>query len=267
MIFHKFRPLPALAMLVALAGFSTPQNEAMAFEGHPGEATATPRPADTAIPALMYGKLAFFPCSLSSPMARESLEAQCTDFEVPEDREQADGRKISLHIAWLEATERGDVAPDPVFFLAGGPGQSAVESYPPLDPAFREVRKHRHVILVDQRGTGKSNLLSCAMDEDDDEDSSPEAMRAAAERCAKALSEKADLRHYTTTDAIADLDAVRKSVGAAKINLVGVSYGTRVAQQYAMRHPESTRSIVLDSVVPNTLGLGNIVGNRAAQIP
>ncbi len=258
MIFHKFRPLPALAVIAALAGSGALQSEAMALEGQSGEAAATPRPADAAIPALMYGELAFFPCSLSAPMARESLEAQCTDFEVPEDRKQADGRRISLHIAWLEATERGDVALDPVFFLAGGPGQSAVESYPPLNPAFREVRKHRHVILIDQRGTGKSNLLSCAMDEDDDADSSPEAMRAAAERCAKALAEKADLRHYTTTDAVADLDAVRKSIGAARINLVGVSYGTRVAQQYAIRHPESTRSIVLDSVVPNTLGLGNI---------
>ena len=258
MMSHKFRPLPALAMLAALAGFGALQTTALALDAQTAETDATPRAVATAIPPLMYGELAFFPCSLSSPMARESLEAQCADFEVPEDRAQPDGRKIRLHIAWLEATDRGDVAPDPVFFLAGGPGQSAVESYPPLDRAFREVRKHRHVILVDQRGTGKSNLLSCAMEEDDDEDSSPEAMRAAAERCVKALSEKADLRHYTTTDAVADLESVRKAIGAARINLVGVSYGTRVAQQYAMRHPASTRSIVLDSVVPNTLGLGNI---------
>lgn len=258
MMSHKFHPLPALAMLTALAGFGALQTTVLASEAQTAEADATSRMVAASIPALMYGELAFLPCSLSSPMARESLEAQCADFEVPEDRAQPDGRKIRLHIAWLEATERGDVAPDPVFFLAGGPGQSAVESYPPLNPAYREVRKHRHVILVDQRGTGKSNPLSCAMDEDDDEDTSPEAMQAAAERCAADLSGKADLRHYTTTDAVADLESVRKAIGAEKLNLVGVSYGTRVAQQYAMRHPASTRSIVLDSVVPNTLGLGNI---------
>ncbi len=208
---------------------------------------------------VQYGKLAFSPCTLTSATASKGLEAQCTRLEVAEDRAASAGRTITLNIAWLEASEPGDVAPDPVFFIAGGPGQSAVESYPQLDPAFREVRKHRHVILVDQRGTGKSNLLSCTSDEDDaDEDSSPEAMRVMAERCAGELASKADLRHYTTTDAVTDLDAVRAALGVAQINLVGVSYGTRVAQQYAMRHPQATRSIVLDSVVPNTLQLGNI---------
>jgi pimeloyl-ACP methyl ester carboxylesterase len=55
---------------------------------------------------------------------------------------------------------------------------------------------------------------------------------------------------------------VRSAIGAQQINLVGVSYGTRVAQQYAMRHPQATRSIVLDSVVPNALELGNIVARN-----
>ena len=54
-----------------------------------------------------------------------------------------------------------------------------------------------------------------------------------------------------------DLDSVRKALGAAKINLVGGSYGTRVAQQYAMRHPDSTRAVVIDGVVPNELVLGS----------
>ncbi|MEO5629856.1 MAG: alpha/beta hydrolase, partial [Thermomonas sp.] len=117
----------------------------------------------------------------------------------------------------------------------------------------------RDVILVDQRGTGKSNLLTCKMG-DEDNAATPDiaAAQAAAAKCVTELSAKADLRHYTTSDAVADLDAVRQAVGAAQINLVGVSYGTRVAQQYAMHHPEATRSIVLDSVVPNTLQLGNI---------
>src|SRR5690606_10250763 len=153
-------------------------------------------------------------------------------------------------IAWLQATSNGEKMQDPVFYLAGGPGQSAVDTYPGLDPVFREVRKRRDVILVDQRGTGKSNLLSCeAIADDGDEgvgDDAPQKMRQQAERCAQALSKKADLRFYTTTDAVADLDAVRQAIGAAQINLVGVSYGTRVAQQYAMRHPQATRSIVLD---------------------
>ena len=247
------RTLLAVAIVAAVFGYKAlkPKDEA--------KPTATDAPVEVtpAKPATL-GTLAFKPCSLSSPMSRDSLEAQCTTFEVPEDRANPDGRKVALNIAWLQATGNGGAAPDPVFFLAGGPGQAAVATYPGMDPVFDEVRKQRDVILVDQRGTGKSNLLSCEADPDESADISPEAMQAAATKCVETLSKKADLRFYTTTDAIADLDDVRKAIGAAQINLVGVSYGTRVAQQYAMRHPQATRSIVLDSVVPNALGLGNI---------
>lgn len=204
------------------------------------------------------GKLAFSPCSLSSPLSKDSLDALCATFQVAEDRSRPGGRTLALNIAWLQATDSGNVAVDPLFFLAGGPGQSAVDTFPGLNPVFKEVRKHRDVFLIDQRGTGKSNLLSCAAAADDSNADSPELMQAQAATCAAALSRHADLRRYTTTDAVADLDAVRQAIGAQKVNLVGVSYGTRVAQQYAMRHPGATRSIVLDSVVPNTLGLGNI---------
>ena len=89
--------------------------------------------------------------------------------------------------------------------------------------------------------------------------------QAFATRCRDQLSTKADLRFYTTTDAVRDLDAVRQAIGAAKINLVGISYGTRVAQQYAMRHPATTRTIVLDSVAPNTLILGNDFARNLEQ--
>lgn len=257
---RKTRLILAVAVAAAIFGYK-------ALNPKPGTAGDSPQAAADAatgpvapIPPVMLGKLAFTPCSLSSPMAKDSLEAMCATYAVPEDRAAPDSRKIALNIAWLQPTERGRAQPDPVFFLAGGPGQSAVDTFPGLNPVFKEVRKQRDVILVDQRGTGKSNLLSCAAPEggDDAFDPSPEAMQAQAATCAAELSKKADLRHYTTTDAVADLDAVRQAIGAEQVNLVGVSYGTRVAQQYAMRHPAATRSIVLDSPVPNKLGLGNI---------
>ncbi|MCY7355405.1 MAG: alpha/beta fold hydrolase, partial [Lysobacter sp.] len=150
-----------------------------------------------------------------------------------------------------------EIEPDPVFFLAGGPGQAAVATYPQIDAAFKEVRKHRHVILVDQRGTGESNSLNCKST-DDSVDATPTLAGQQATTCRDTLGKRADLRFYTTTDAVRDLDSVRKAIGAATINLVGVSYGTRVAQQYAMRHPATTRSIVLDSVAPNALYLGGV---------
>ncbi len=256
MMSRKTRTILAVAVIAGVFGYRAMHDKPDAPAAGKAAAT-TPLPA---VEPLKLGQLAFRPCSLSSPMSRDSLEAQCATFEVPEDRANPGGRKIALNIAWLQATSNGGKQPDPVFFLSGGPGQSAVQTYPGLDPVFKEVRRRRDVILVDQRGTGKSNLLSCDSgdDVDTDADISPAAMQAHAAQCVQALASKADLRHYTTTDAIADLEAVRKAIGAVQINLVGVSYGTRVAQQYAMRHPQSTRSIVLDSVVPNTLQLGNI---------
>jgi len=205
------------------------------------------------------GSLAFKPCSLPSPSPRgEPLEAQCTTFAVPEDRSKPGGRSIALNIAWIPPRNTGDPATDPVFFLAGGPGQAAVATFPALAPVFNDVMKDRGIVLVDQRGTGKSNPLNCKSAGNEQVDSDPAAARTWIEGCIAALSAKADLRRYTTTDAVADLDAVRKAIGADKLNLIGVSYGTRMAQQYALRHPQHVRTVTLDSPVPNTLGLGNI---------
>ncbi len=259
MMSRKTRTILALAIAAAFLGYRFLKPKPDADAGETAANAAAPLHAEPVKPR-MLGRIAFKPCSLRSAFSKDSLEAQCARFEVPEDRRRPAGRKIALNVAWLPPSGDGETAPDPVFFLAGGPGQSAVDTYPSLDPVFEEVRKQRDVILVDQRGTGKSNLLSCDGDaaDADKPDISPEAMQAGAAKCVEALSKTADLRHYTTTDAIADLDEVRKAIGAAQVNLVGVSYGTRVAQQYAMRHPQATRSIVLDSVVPNTLQLGNI---------
>lgn len=234
----------------------TPDAEARAQEARHADAGD----ADAAMPIRRLGRIAFRACSLPA-LRGDPIEAQCARFEVPEDPARADGRKLSLNIAWLPATEEADLAPDPVFFLAGGPGQAAVESYPSVDPAFAEVRRHRHVVLVDQRGTGGSNRLDCPRSDADDLADDAQAIAALVretEACRDALAKKADLAHYTTSDAVRDLDAVRQAIGASQVNLVGVSYGTRVAQQYAMRHPQAVRSVVLDSVVPNTLVLGNI---------
>ena len=208
----------------------------------------------------MYGQIAFRPCSLASPFASASIAAQCARHAVPENPDQPKGRQVELNIAWLPATDQSDIAADPVFFLAGGPGQAATEVWPTLDAAFREVRKHRHIVLIDQRGTGKSNPLICRNAQGDsavmeDGDGGIEAAVKFAGECAAKL--KADPRYYTTTDAVRDLDRVRAALGAAKIDVVGGSYGTRVAQQYAMRYPAHTRAVVIDGVVPNELVLGS----------
>ncbi len=223
------------------------------------------------------GQLAFSPCTLAPEFGTQTVEAQCSSLAVPENRALPGGRKITLAIAWVPA--KNEAQPDPIFMLAGGPGQSALESFPGIAPAFEEARKHRNVVLVDQRGTGGSNKLLChdrpentpsvgpataAAAADDD---SPGASRAFAERCLKDVSARADVRFYSTTEAIQDLDAVRSAIGADKINLIGVSYGTRVAQQYAKRYPAHTRTVTLDGVVPNSLVLGNeFAGNLESSL-
>jgi pimeloyl-ACP methyl ester carboxylesterase len=207
--------------------------------------------------ARTLGSLEFKSCSLSTPFAGDAIAAQCATLKVPENPAAPAGRKIALKIAWIPAARDDAAEPDPVFMLAGGPGQSATESYPQVASAFRELLKKRHVILVDQRGTGGSNALTCKETLDETQLPSPQAAADYARSCLTALSSRADPRFYSTTEAIQDLDAVRKALGAAQINLVGISYGTRVAQQYAAKYPQSTRTIVLDSVAPNSLVLGN----------
>lgn len=218
----------------------------------------SPGPRADAAGHLRFGALTFKPCALSVPRV-DAVEAQCATLWVPENHDAPGGRRIRLAIALVPA--KGQAEPDPVVLLAGGPGQSALESYPLLHAAFADARRTRHVLLVDARGTGGSHPLRCTdargnsavMDEDDE---TPAAARAFAERCRDQLSKTSDLRYYTTGDHVRDLDLVRAKLGVARLNLIGVSYGTRVAQQYARRFPASTRTLTLDSVVPNSLVLG-----------
>lgn len=205
-----------------------------------------------------YGELALSPCATGESGMR--VEAMCGTFEVPENRDAPDGRRIALNVAVLPA--RSDAGLPPVFFLAGGPGQAATELAGHVDNALREVRRSRDIVLVDQRGTGRSNPLDCraadgtALPMDPERMADAAALTDYARTCAATIGERADPRFYTTRDAVADLDAVREALGAEQVELVGGSYGTRMAQQYAMRHPERVRTVVLDGVAPNDLVIG-----------
>lgn len=221
-----------------------------------------PSPSQDSAPAgsRLYGSLRFTPCNLAASDAPVDVDAFCTTLKVPENPAAPNGRRIDLALAWVPSDDPKP-ASDPVFMLAGGPGQSARDTYPSIAPAFREVRKRRHVLLLDQRGTGASNPLVCR-DRDgdpavlDDEDASTDALRAFTRRCLDSLAKRADPRFYTTTVAIQDLDLTRARLGVERLSLVGVSYGTRVAQQYLARYPEHVHAAVLDGVAPNSMALG-----------
>ena len=204
------------------------------------------------------GSLAFAPCELDAAHTAATSPAYCAPLRVPEDRAHPDGRQIDLRLA-LVRSSAPLAARDLVVLLAGGPGQSAVAAWPRVRAAFGPLLEHRNVLLLDQRGTGGSNALTCRRDPDGAPEERPfdlERVRAQTRACLADVEKHADPRFYTTSDAIADLEALRAAIGSPRFDLIGVSYGTRVAQQYAMRRPHAIRSIVLDSAVPNDNALG-----------
>ena len=180
--------------------------------------------------------------------------AQCGTLELPENPEKPEGRKITISIALLRANTLNPL-PDPLFILAGGPGQAA--SYlGPFAAKLTDVRKNRDIVLVDQRGTGRSSPLTCAAFNADatptttlELDPTPKAAACANELLAQGI----DASQYTTGTWIQDLDAVRSGLGYKTINLWGGSYGTRVAIEYIRRYSSHVRSAVLDGVVPPSM--------------
>ncbi|MBS0571117.1 MAG: alpha/beta fold hydrolase [Proteobacteria bacterium] len=220
-------------------------------------ASATAAPIATNAKAFTLGNLHFTACQLAQKHSGATTSAFCAPLSVPENRNAANGRKLDLRLALIKS-DAATADADIVVFLAGGPGQSAIDTWPQIAAAFAPLLEHHHVLLLDQRGTGGSNVLECKGDDDDSTSTGFDAakVRDTTQKCLDDVSKHSDPRFYTTTDAVADLEAVRQALGAPPFDLVGVSYGTRVAQQYALRHPEGVRSIVLDSVAPNAIALG-----------
>ncbi|MEM7355712.1 MAG: alpha/beta fold hydrolase [Acidobacteriota bacterium] len=194
-------------------------------------------------------ELALTPCRIDGVPE----EVLCGRHEVYENRQAASGRKISLNIAVLPALSQ-QPAPDPLFLLAGGPGQAATDLGAVALSNFRKVRAQRDIVLVDLRGTGDSNALDCEFDPGtlagvSGEPLAPEDFT----ECLDGLD--ADVRFYTTDLAIDDLDEIRAGLGYEQVNLWGGSYGTRAAMVYLERHPQRVRSAVLDGLAPYDIKL------------
>ena len=193
-------------------------------------------------------------CELSAAGGRISESALCGTLEVLENRADPGGRSIELAWAVIEARTANPEA-DPVFFLAGGPGQSARDIAPLMANALSDVNRTRDLIFLDQRGTGGSNALECDFGEETFiTEADLEQINDLLRECHRKLD--ADVRHYTTIDGAEDLEALRLHLGLDRINLVGGSYGTRMAQVYLRRHPDRVRSVIIDGVVPMRLKLG-----------
>lgn len=207
------------------------------------------------------GDPGFESCTLEATGRPMSVDADCFEIAVPVDREDPNGETLTLSAARVPASAREADAP-PLVMLAGGPGQSALESFVPHIRALEPVRRDHAIIVVDQRGTGESHPLDCPQDFEQMEDS-PEEAAAFARRCVESL--EADPRHFTTSAAVADLEAVREALGLERWHVYGVSYGSRLALSYLRRHPDRVATMTLDGVVPADETLGPMIAPFAER--
>jgi pimeloyl-ACP methyl ester carboxylesterase len=193
-------------------------------------------------------------CRINAGPGYPSIDARCGTIARPLDPADPESSTIDLNVAVVPALSL-EPEPDPLVPIAGGPGQSTVFFYASLYTAFERVRRDRDILLIDQRGTGDSASLTCAVDDDivEGKYSDAQTLRAVTE-CLEELPH--DPRFFTTSIAVTDLEAVRKALNYSALNLYGISYGTRVAQHYARRYPDSTRTVIIDGVVPPQLPLG-----------
>ena len=196
-------------------------------------------------------------------MAGGSVAARCGHYRVRENRDDTQSKELQLHVAVIPAL-RLKPAADPLFILSGGPGQAASDFYLSAGPAFARIRRDRDLVIVDQRGTGRSNRLDCGMPDDSEfVVLDQQKLQAAVRECLAALP--GDPRYYTTSVAVRDLDDIRAALGYGTLNIYGISYGTRVAQHYMRRYPDRVRAAILDGVVPAEVALGPDIAIEAQR--
>lgn len=185
-------------------------------------------------------------------------EFECGWLTVPEDRQRPDGRQVRIHMARF--TSSNPAAPrDPILYLDGGPGGSTLE---PLTFTFSQVWEpllaNRDLIFFDQRGVGYSEpSLDCpeerqwafsVLDQDLTAEQEVTAELDAIRQCRdRLIADGVDLTQYNSKASAADVADLRVALGLEEVNLLGISYGTRLASTVIRDHPEGVRSVILDS--------------------
>lgn len=191
--------------------------------------------------------VALSPCSL--PGVERSV--RCGVIKVLEDPNRPGPRRLEIHFAVIRAAN-GHPRPDPIVPLQGGPGESSIDAADTLARQLGPMLVDRDLLLVDQRGAGRSGGLRCRFFSPDDPAASLQNLfpSAAVERCAKDLATHADLTQYSYRRFADDLEQVRRVLGYRTLNLFAGSYGTRAAQVFVRTYPSSIRTMYLESVVP-----------------
>ncbi len=195
------------------------------------------------------------------------VTVECYRLTVPETRDfdlsVGPGQTLSLPVAIIRAGK--GARPDPVVYLAGGPGDGAW-----LDPdrvewwwefvANTEWPRQRDLILYDQRGSGlvepridcqELEVIALDLLTTSDAALAAKLQREAAAACAKRLVEEGhNPGAYTSRDSAADLHDLFQALNVPAWNVYGLSYGTRLGLEYMRQYPDDIRSVILDSVIP-----------------
>jgi pimeloyl-ACP methyl ester carboxylesterase len=221
---HTFSLVPVL-LLILLTGCTS--------------LVVSPKPTPT---VKLEPGLNFYSCDLYIGGMNDP-SAKCAQLNVPEDRSNPDGRMISLRLVVLPA-KGPNPAPDPLVFLAGGPGDAATNFLTNSGLLYKQANQGRDIVYLDQRGTSEAHRLACDPIPFEVARASQNEVNAFFKKCLKGLP--GDPRFYATAEAMRDLDEARAALGYDKLNLFGISYGVTAAQVYMRMFPEHVRSVVLD---------------------
>jgi pimeloyl-ACP methyl ester carboxylesterase len=169
----------------------------------------------------------------------------CSTLTVPLDHSGRTPGDLRLPVA---VADNAGAPKGVLVALTGGPGQGGVAFVPRSRTRMRALLHDYRLVMLDQRGTGAGALRCPALQRAVGTSDLTVPPPGSVEACARTLGPQR--RFYSTADTVADLEALRVALGADKLTLDGVSYGTFVAERYAIAHPDRVARLVLDSVVP-----------------
>lgn len=190
-------------------------------------------------------------------------KASCGVLTVPENRQNDNGRTIRLTVVRVPAAVPHTPPLEPILFIAGGPGNSALlDAHYVTDPGV-EVQRDHEVIFMSARGTwGSTPVLTCPEVDDFEKafpgltygsDAAREGRVRAVHECHDRLvaqNEGIDLSAYNTTEAATDYAVLRTVLGIKEWHVLGHSYGTYLAQELIRTHPDGIRSVFLEGIAP-----------------
>ncbi len=210
---------------------------------------------------LTDAELVFEPCRIELGAMTE--DGECATLRRLEDPSDPNSKVLDLFAVKFPSSNPNP-KPDAFTIIQGGPGMSSIDMYMGKQNSFAQIRRQRDILLIDQRGTGRSHAFMCPMDNPETMDESPEEVTKLALECIDQFDGNAEF--YTTARAVEDLDALREATGYPQLTVYGVSYGTRVGLEYLRAYPNNTRALLLDGVVAPTVNLaGSEIAVRSQQ--